>query len=185
MIARHGVEGFSLREAAMSGGGWPNAACRHFEEKAALLRSIAAVAFLDMRHRFDQSMRSVSDRGLGAARARFPAQGRACVEFATEQPKRFAVMFGPHGAGACTSGGYGQALPTGPGGALSRLRDDLIEAGAIPCRRRVGAMLFASSALHGLATLLVSGILVHALQQVLGMTRGVSQDSLRAQAHRP
>lgn len=185
LIARHGVQGFSLREAAMSVGVSPSAAYRHFQDKAALLRSIAADAFLDMGQRFDQAMQSVPGRGVGAARARFMAQGRAYVDFALEQPERFAVMFGPQGAGACSSGGSGQALPAGPWGALARALDDLVQAGVLPRERREGAELLAWSAIHGLATLLVSGALAHAPGQVAAMTQRVGEDCLRAMAHRP
>ena len=99
LIARHGVEGFSLREAALAVGVSPSAAYRHFEDKAALLGVIAQDAFREMGERFQSAMGSVRGSGGRAARARFMAQGHAYVGFALEQPERFAVMFGPYGAG--------------------------------------------------------------------------------------
>ncbi|MFN5722794.1 MAG: TetR/AcrR family transcriptional regulator, partial [Betaproteobacteria bacterium] len=56
LIARHGVEGFSLREAALAVGVSPSAAYRHFEDKAALLQVIAQDAFREMGQRFQSAM---------------------------------------------------------------------------------------------------------------------------------
>jgi len=194
LIARHGVEGFSLREAALAVGVSPSAAYRHFEDKAALLRVIAQDAFREMGQRFQSAMGSVRGSGGRAARARFMAQGHAYVCFALEQPERFAVMFGPYGASAQTESppqGAGATVshsacdhPTvvvdSPYASLSRVLDELLAAGVIDSARRPGAELLAWSAIHGLATLLVSQALKQTALPVEAMVERVGQDCLRA-----
>ena len=70
LIIRHGVQGFSLREAAMVVGVSPGAAYRHFADKSALIGAIASDGFVEMGHRFDEAMRSVRGASALAARAR-------------------------------------------------------------------------------------------------------------------
>ena len=194
LIARHGVEGFSLREAALAVGVSPSAAYRHFEDKAALLQVIAQDAFREMGQRFQSAMGSVRGSGGRAARARFMAQGHAYVGFALEQPERFAVMFGPYGAGAqagTSPQGAGATVSNSvcddhtlvedtPYASLSRVLDELLAAGVIDSARRPGAELLAWSAIHGLATLLVSQALKQTALPVEAMVDRVGQDCLRA-----
>jgi len=186
LIARHGVDGFSLREAAMAVGVSPSAAYRHFADKAALLGAIAADAFFEMGQRFEEATRAVRGSSARAARARFLAQGRAYVAFALEQPERFSVMFGPYGAGsAClqaADGAHGHATPYA---ALSRALDELVNAGVVSPSRRTGAELMAWSAIHGLATLLVSKALVAERRGVDAMVDRIGDDCLRAMAEPP
>lgn len=193
LIAEYGLEGFSLREAALAVGVSPSAAYRHFEDKSALLRVIAQDAFREMGQRFQSAMDSVRGSGGRAALARFMAQGHAYVGFALEQPERFAVMFGPYGAGAM---GSDSALESGalavddvcdapegsvaPYAALSRVLDELVACEVISPRRRPGAELLVWSAIHGLATLLVSRALKQVVVPVEGMVERVGKDCLRA-----
>lgn len=193
LIAEHGVDGFSLREAALAVGVSSSAAYRHFEDKAALLRVIAQDAFREMGQRFQLAMDSVRGSGSRAARARFMAQGQAYVGFALEQPDRFAVMFGPYGAGAMGSGSPTESgaqaaddvcdvpeEPETPYAALSRVLDELVACEVISPKRRPGAELLAWSAIHGLATLLVSRALKQSAVPVEDMVERVGKDCLRA-----
>lgn len=183
LITAHGVEGFSLREAATVVGVSPSAAYRHFEDKAALLGAVAVDAFADLGQRFDEAMRSVRGTSARAARARFVAQGQAYVGFALEQPERFLVMFGPYGAGAaCLRPSAGSVGQTGPYAALSRALDELLAAGVIGASRRAGAELLVWSAIHGLATLLVSQALLPERGSVAAMVDRIADDCLRALA---
>jgi AcrR family transcriptional regulator len=172
----------------------PSAAYRHFEDKAALLQVIAQDAFREMGQRFQSAMASVCGSGGRAARARFMAQGHAYVGFALEQPERFAVMFGPYGAGAqagTSPQGAGATMSNSvcddhtlvedtPYASLSRVLDELLAAGVIDSARRPGAELLAWSAIHGLATLLVSQALKQTALPVEAMVDRVGQDCLRA-----
>jgi AcrR family transcriptional regulator len=180
LIARHGVDGFSLREAAMAVGVSPSAAYRHFEDKAALLRAIAVDAFADLGQRFDTAMTSVRGASARAARARFMGQGEAYVGFALEHPERFAVMFGPHGAGAYKAADCADAQPRSPYATLSRALDELTDAGVILPARRVDAELLVWPAIHGLATLLVSGAITPGPGGVTAMVRKIGEDCLRS-----
>ena len=192
LITRHGVEGFSLREAAMLVGVSPSAAYRHFEDKAALLKAIANDAFVDMGQRFDEAMRSVRGASARAARARFMAQGHAYVTFALEQPERFAVMFGPHGFGSQKNQPTGKTTEltsdglckrpqeAGPYAALTRVLDEMMEYGVIHPARRKGAELIAWSAIHGLSALLVSDALTLTGTSVEAMVLRIGSDCIRA-----
>jgi AcrR family transcriptional regulator len=183
LIARNGVEGFSLREAALAVGVSPSAAYRHYADKGALLAAVAGDALADMGRRFDDAMRAVPGGGKRAARARFLAQGRAYVDFALEHPARFTVMFGPHGAGA-----RGQPMACagakvdGPFAALSRVLDELRDEGLIDARRREGAELLAWSAIHGLAGLLVSRSLAAGVFETHELVDRIGAECLRAWA---
>jgi AcrR family transcriptional regulator len=180
LIGRHGVQGFSLREAAMAVGVSPSAAYRHFSDKSALLGAIAADGFVEMGQRFDVAMKSVRGVSARAARARFIAQGQAYVAFALEQPDRFMLMFGPYHAGASKPSGRADAGATGPYAALSQVLDELNESGAMDRTRREGAELLAWSAIHGLAILFVSGAITHTAGAVPEMVKRVGEDCLRA-----
>jgi AcrR family transcriptional regulator len=182
LIASDGVEGFSMREAATRVGVSPSAAYRHYEDKAALLRAIADDAFAELARCFEAAMARVPGEGADAARARFLGQGHAYVRFALEQPERFSVMFGPHGAGA--RGAAAQARPheRDPFALLSRALDDLRRTGAISAGRRDGAELIAWSAIHGLASLLLAGAVKLGEGSVDAMVERVGRDCLRALA---
>ena len=186
LIARHGVEGFSLREAALAVGVSPSAAYRHFAAKSDLLREIARDAFVEMGQRFADAMARIPGAGARAARARFVAQGEAYVAFALDQPERFQVMFGPHGAAACQRDEglsvSGSELAGGPFVSLGRALDDLRAAGVIDPARRAGAELLAWSSIHGLATLLVCGAFSGEPDDASRMARRIAEDCLRALA---
>jgi AcrR family transcriptional regulator len=180
LIGREGVEGFSLREAAAAVGVSPSAAYRHYADKAALLGAIADDAFGELADRFDEAMRRIPGDDADAARARFLAQGRAYVRFALEQPERFAVMFGRHGAGRADGAAQRRAGGRDPFTRLSGALDDLQRTGAMSSARREGAELIAWSAIHGLASLLVAGAVKLGRSGVDAMVARVGEDCLRA-----
>jgi AcrR family transcriptional regulator len=183
LIARNGVGGFSLREAAVLVGVSPSATYRHFADKDALLGAIAADAFVDLGLQFRQSMQAVRGQSARAARERFMAQGRAYVEFALAQPERFSVMFGPYDTGSGKPSGQPDETsdkPDSPYAALSHVLDEMVKTGAISASGRQGGELLAWSAIHGLATLLVSGAMAHRPCDVPAMVKQVGEGCLRA-----
>jgi AcrR family transcriptional regulator len=182
LIAREGVEGFSLREAASAVGVSPSAAYRHYADRAALLAAIADDAFGELADRFDDAMQRIPGDDADAARARFLAQGKAYVRFALEQPERFAVMFGRHGAGRAARAEQVRTDRRNPFALLSKALDDLQRTGAMPSARREGAELIAWSAIHGLASLLVVGAINLGRGTVDAMVARVGEDCLRAMA---
>jgi len=159
LVARHGVEAFSLREAAREVGVSPAAAYRHFEDKAALLKAVAA----DGMGRLAVAMEKALARVAGTpgspahAAASLMAVGEAYVEFAVKQPDRFRVMFGPWCHGEVMEEMPPEAAPLGrdPYQILIDTLDGLVAAGAIGAAARVGAEVTAWSGVHGLAALLV------------------------------
>ncbi len=90
-ITQDGVEGFTLREAARAVGVTPAAAYRHFEDKRAVLATIAEEGFRAL----GDEMEAALDQTDGDAIAKLAALGRAYVRYALREPARFRVMFGP------------------------------------------------------------------------------------------
>ena len=177
LIRLHGVEGFSLREAAVAIGVSPSAVYRHFTDKADLLAALSREGFAELSQRFESAMAQAAQGDPATtARARLAAQGEAYVAFALEHPERFQVMFGRYGRGT-------REQPTdrpSPFQMLGQALDALGEAGVISQAARVGAEVPVWAAIHGLACLLVAGALGGADPALL--TRQVNQSILAALA---
>ncbi|HXV93728.1 MAG TPA: TetR/AcrR family transcriptional regulator [Pseudonocardia sp.] len=154
LIARHGVDGFSLRSAAREAGVNPAAVYRHFADRADLLRAVSIVGFRELADRMDEAM-----SGAGDPAARFAAGGAAYVRFALERPEFFRVMFGRHGAGpdGIRGRGAGRSGRSAYDLLLGALRDLDAECGLVLALD--DAVTVAWSAVHGLASLLVDGVL--------------------------
>ena len=163
LVARKGVEGFSLREAARAVGVSAAAAYRHFEDKSALLASLAIEGHGRLATKMEEAIaRAPAAPGTPArAVAELSAIGRAYVEFAVANPSHFRVMFGPW----CEHPPPGElppgVLPLGrdPFQLLVDTLDGMVRAGAIAPAAREGAEFAAWSAVHGLSSLLVEGTL--------------------------
>ena len=159
LVTKHGVEGFSLREAARAVGVSPAAAYRHFEDRSALLKALAHEGLA--RLALDMEAAIAAAPGAAGSRARAVAEltalGTSYVEFAVAHPSHFRVMFGPW----CDLADQlaPALLPHGrdPLLLLADTLDGLVRAGAIPPAARQGAEVSAWSAVHGFASLLVEG----------------------------
>ncbi|WP_158938739.1 TetR/AcrR family transcriptional regulator [Burkholderia sp. S171] len=88
ILAREGIGGLTLRAAAREAGASHAAPKNHFDNVTGLLSDLAAVGF----RRFE---RRLLDAAAAAAtpEARLAAQGHAYVEFATQFPGLFMLMF--------------------------------------------------------------------------------------------
>lgn len=88
ILAREGIEGLTLRAAAREAGASHAAPKNHFENLTGLLSDLATVGF----RRFE---RRLLDAAASAATPELlhPALGRAYVEFATQYPGLFLLMF--------------------------------------------------------------------------------------------
>ncbi len=170
LITSRGVEGFSLREAALAVKVSPSAAYRHFASKDDLLGALAEDAFADLAESFRVAVDAVvGKRGSKKlAIERFRAMSRAYVRFALDQPRRFQAMYGLSDACAARRKAQNEAPAAGNAQQhsdsaayviLAALLDDLLTAGAIGKAARANAEVTAWSAIHGLAHLLVSGML--------------------------
>lgn len=160
MARRAGPDAVVLREATRRAGVAPNAAYRHFADRAALLDAVCGQA----RGMLAAAMSAELARTPGAAtaadtaRARLRAIGAAYLTFAREQPGLFRTAFAapddvsdvPHAGKA----GSGDATPFS---ILAGALDELVATGAVPVDRRPNAEFTAWSAVHGLAMLLVQG----------------------------
>lgn len=159
LVARHGVEAFSLREAARAVGVSPAAAYRHFEDRSALLKALAHEGLARLALRMEDAVANAVGAPGSAARAgaELAGIGAAYVEFAVAHASHFRVMFGPW----CdlTDELAPELLPRGrdPLKVLVDTLDGMVRAGAITAAARQGAEISAWSAVHGFASLLVEG----------------------------
>lgn len=89
LISKHGPRGFSLSQAAKMAGVSVGAPYRHFADKEALFRAVAAEGFAELCERIKEA----SDAKCEAPRERLLAIGMAYVRFAMDRPSHFQVMF--------------------------------------------------------------------------------------------
>jgi AcrR family transcriptional regulator len=159
LVAKHGVEGFSLREAARAVGVSAAAAYRHFEDRSALLKALAHEGLARLALEMEEAVATAPGAPGSPARAaaELTGIGGAYVEFAVAHPAHFRVMFGPW----CDLGDElaPELLPRGrdPLQLLVDTLDGMVRAGAITAAARQGADVAAWSAVHGFASLLVEG----------------------------
>jgi AcrR family transcriptional regulator len=160
LVSSRGAEGFSLREAAREVGVSPAAAYRHFEDKKALLAALALDGMGRLAVAMEQAVARVKGAPGSAARAaaELSAVGVAYVEFAVHHPSHFQVMFGPWCDHPDVTEVPPEVRPLGrdPYQILVDSLDALVRTGAVTPAMREGAEISAWSAVHGLASLLVS-----------------------------
>ena len=84
LVARHGIRGFTMAQAAKSAAVAVSAPYRHFEDRDALLAAIAEEGFVRLAARFEK----VAEEPDRLARL-----AAAYVAFAVEHPDHFRVMF--------------------------------------------------------------------------------------------
>jgi AcrR family transcriptional regulator len=170
LIALHGVEGFSLRQAAAAVGVSPGAAYRHYKDKAALLAAVArdglAALAQDFREVIQEAHAGAGSDTRRGALAAYEAVGLAYVRFALKDPNRFQVMFGRFGAGRPTTHEELSQRAESPYLLLGTVLDELRDCGVLSAAGRKDAEHTAWSSTHGLACLLAAGAL-----------RGVSEDN--------
>ncbi len=159
LVAKHGAEAFSLREAARAVGVSAAAAYRHFQDRSALLKALAHEGLARLALEMEEAIATAPGAPGSPARAaaELTGIGSAYVEFAVARPAQFRVMFGPW----CDLGDElaPELLPLGrdPLQVLVDTLDGMVRAGAITAAARQGAEIPAWSAVHGLASLLVEG----------------------------
>jgi AcrR family transcriptional regulator len=138
-----------LREAARRLEISPAAAYRHFHDKQDLLLAVRREALSALGQRMvDSACRS--DPLL-----RFRDLGETYVRFALDEPGLFRTLAAP---GVPVGPGQAAADPD-PFGLLSRALDDMVDGGVLRAGRRPHADAVAWAAVHGLAALLIDGLL--------------------------
>lgn len=146
--AQEGVlDGLSLREVARDLGVSPAAVYRHFPDREAVLRAVAAAGFQRLAQDFEVAApQAEAVRDPARAVARFEALGLAYVFFARDHYGLWRLMFGPLGQGVTPEGGVSAF------DGLVRVLDDLAALGVIS-RADAGARMLAWAAIHGLSDL--------------------------------
>jgi AcrR family transcriptional regulator len=154
-----GPDAVVLRETTRRARVAPNAAYRHFSDRAALVSAVSMraqqVVAEEMGREIAAARSAAHADPAAAARAELDAVGRAYVHFALREPGLFTTAFGVHSDLAATQRGHGTA--PGPYQRLTQALDQCVDAGVITPAARQGAELTAWSAVHGLATLLLDG----------------------------
>jgi AcrR family transcriptional regulator len=92
LIARNGVQGFSLREAARAVKVDPAMVYRYFEDREDLVRAVGDRGI----EKLSKAMRAAVKRAApSTAEAKLRVYGRVYVRFALKEGALFRVMFGP------------------------------------------------------------------------------------------
>ncbi|OLB64840.1 MAG: TetR family transcriptional regulator [Actinobacteria bacterium 13_2_20CM_2_72_6] len=150
LIRERGIDGWSLREASARIGVGPSAAYHHFDSRDALVRALSERVIA----RLGERMGRAAARARGGGQQRLVAVSRAYVRWAVEDPAVARLAFR---AGAT---GPEIAISLHPHDVLVAELDRLVDAGGLPAVARPGAEFIVWPAVHGLATLLIDG-LVH------------------------
>lgn len=168
-----GPEALTVREATRRAGVSPNAAYRHFADRAELLDAVSDSAQGLAAAAMEAELAEVpTATDVASAQERLRAVGVGYLRFARHEPGLFRMAFGVPGdlerAFVAEKAGPGGESPFG---LLSSALDDLVRFGALPAERRPGAELLAWSAVHGLAMLVLEGPL-HGLDHEVRMMAG-------------
>ncbi len=154
ILAEHGLEGFSLREAARRAGVSPAAPTHHFGGSAGLLSEVAALGFEALAQHMQVGVDALPSR-------RLRMQGVGYLRFALAHPGRFQLMFRKDLVSEDHAG-----LQEAGSRALAQLEDTIRAMRAIPAGRPLDAsaravLLAAWSMVHGFAHLALDGKLAH------------------------
>ncbi len=173
-LAREGgPDAVVLREATRRAGVSPNAAYRHFADRAALVGAVSDAAQGAAAAAIEAELAAVPEAtDAASAQERLRAVGIGYLRFARDEPGLFRAAFGVPGgldrAFVAEKAGPGG---TSPYGLLAGALDDLERFGVLPPERRQGAELLAWSAVHGLAMLVLEGPL-HDLPEEMRVMAG-------------
>jgi len=155
-----GPEAVVLRGATRAAGVAPNAAYRHFADRDALLGAVALRAQSQVAAAMEHELALVGACAdpLTRARAAVRAVGTGYLRSARAEPGLFRTAFTVNDDLRHAADPAGR----GPGGRtpfelLGDALDGLVAAGGMAPEHRRGADLLAWSAVHGLATLLLTG----------------------------
>jgi AcrR family transcriptional regulator len=162
IVASEGTEALTLRAVARRAGVSQAAPYRHFANKEALLGAVAEEGFRSLVSAMRQAIAASGDNPL----ARLRAVGLSYVEFAAGHPAHFRVMFGREMAGCSASPTLHQ---------IAAQTFDIVVQTIADCQRAGLARteepaedlaLTAWSSVHGLAALLVNGVLERPVGEV-------------------
>ncbi len=155
-----GPDAVVLREATRRAGVSPNAAYRHFADRAALVEAVSSAAQARAAGAIEAEWVAVpADLDpVATAHAHLRAVGVGYLRFARAEPGWFRTAFTvPRDLSTSF-----RSDKAGPGGRtsfqlLGLAVDELVAVGVVPAERRPGAEFSAWSAVHGLAMLVLEG----------------------------
>ncbi|GAA0337140.1 TetR/AcrR family transcriptional regulator [Actinoallomurus spadix] len=149
LIRERGVDGWSLREVSVRVGVSPSAAYHHFASRDALVQALSRRVLARLGERLGDEVERAGGDGVEGV----VAFGRGYVRWALEDPAVARHWL------AYNAGGGDRTAPH-PHRVLAAALDRLVETGGLPAEARPGADFVVWAAVHGLAALLVDG-LVH------------------------
>ncbi|MEL6554721.1 MAG: TetR/AcrR family transcriptional regulator [Cyanobacteria bacterium J06621_11] len=169
------AKSISLREVARTAGVSHTAPYRHFEDKAALLAAIAKEGFIEFGDYLKAAVEAANARPVESLQA----TGIAYVRYALDHPTHFRVMFGSFPADEpadselyCVSKGTFQILV------------DIIKSGQAAGLMRAGDPEFLAlgkwSMVHGLAMLLLDGMLPTSEETSLELVQALVSESMKS-----
>lgn len=151
LIERRGADGLTLRETARLVGVSHTAVYRHFADKTALLRAVAAEGVTGMRDAMQAAIAGIADPVEA-----FRQFGVAYVVYAVEHPAHFRVMYGAEVDS--DEGPLAEAKAEKLGMLIAGV-EACQRAGVFPPGPPERLAVVAWSLVHGLATLWVDGVL--------------------------
>lgn len=149
LVRERGVEGWSLREASLQVGVSPSAAYHHFSSREGLVHALSGRVLAQLGERLSLAVNDASSEG----QQRLIAYARGYVSWALDDPAVARLAFG--------AGEPEIPLSTHPHDVLAVELDRLVDAGGLGASARPGAEFLLWAAIHGLATLLVEGLVRH------------------------
>lgn len=169
-----GPDAVVLREATRRVGVSPNAAYRHFADRAALLAAVSDAAQGLAADRMSEEIAAVEPGSDPArtARRRLRAIGSAYIDFAQRDSGLFRAAFTVPGDirdafSPSKAGREGRS----PFQLLAAVLDEMVEAGTLDPASRPGREFLAWSAVHGLAMLVIDGPLRGLSDEMVGDAR--------------
>lgn len=167
------AKSISLREVARQAGVSHTAPYRHFDDKAALLAAVAEEGFTE----FGIYLQTAVDQANTAPIESLQATGEAYVRYALEHPTHFRVMFGHFPADEPTESSLSKVSQ-----GTFQILVDIITAGQATGVLKAGDPKLLAigrwSVVHGLAMLLLDGMLNDAKETTENLVSVLVQDSL-------
>ncbi|MFI6731330.1 TetR/AcrR family transcriptional regulator [Nonomuraea sp. NPDC050451] len=152
LVRERGADGWSLREASARVGVSPSAAYHHFASRDTLVRALSERVL----SRLGDRLADACERAAGMTadpHRRLVALGRGYLRWAIEDPAVARLVFG---AGAT---GPDSRVSPHPHDVLTAELDRLADLGALPAASRPGAEFVVWAPIHGLAVLLIDGLI--------------------------
>jgi AcrR family transcriptional regulator len=159
-LAREGgPDAVGLREVARRVGVSATAAYHHFASHEEMVQAVKRQALVILTEKMHSALRDargdadVAGDALGGLRA----LGIAYFRFAVSEPGLFRLVFSPRGEWPTGEASGPDDSAVDPLGLLSRVLDELVEAGVVTAGRRPGLEYVLWAAVHGTAVLCLDG----------------------------